>query len=294
MSELWKSLFEKLGVSLLFSTAYHPQTDGQSEATNQYLQTVLRFFVNERQNDWAEYLEEAEFVINNATNSTTKSSPNEILFGFKLRDTVSALGQQILSDEATVTELSAPDRRAMPRAQSKDAARHASYHMAHNYNRRHQPISFAVGDKVYLRLGQGYKLQGIAKAKLGDQRTGPFKIVERIGDLAYRLELPETWKIHPVISVAQLEVYRPDPFERAAAPPTPVVVDGEEEHEIETIIRSAMRGRGARREKHYLVRWKDYGPEFDEWIPASGLEHAADVVQQFERRNEDMMNFIIH
>jgi len=282
VSELWKSLFDKLGVSLLFSTSYHPQTDGQSEATNQYLQTVLRFFVNERQDDWVEYLEEAEFVINNAANSATKVSPNEILFGFKLRDTVSALGQQLLSNEG-IAPLSAPDRRAMARAQGEDSARHASYHIARNYNRRHKAISFAVGDKVYLRLGHGYKLQGIPKAKLGDQRTGPFRIAEKIGELAYRLELPETWKVHPVISVAQLELYRPDPFERAPAPPTPVVVDGEEEHEIETIIRSAMRGRGRRREKHYLVRWKGYGPEFDEWIPASELEHAAEVVQEFER-----------
>ena len=54
-----------------------------------------------------------------------------------------------------------------------------------------------------------------------------------------------------------------------------------------------MRGRGRRREKHYLVRWKGYGPEFDEWILASELEHAADIVQQFEGREEDMLHFII-
>ena len=86
VSDLWKSLFLKLDVSLLFSTSYHPQTDGQSEATNIHLQAMLRFFVNERQDDWVRFLGEAEFLINNTTTSATKMAPNEILFGFKLRD----------------------------------------------------------------------------------------------------------------------------------------------------------------------------------------------------------------
>jgi Integrase zinc binding domain/RNase H-like domain found in reverse transcriptase/Integrase core domain/Chromo (CHRromatin Organisation MOdifier) domain len=295
VSELWRNLFKKLGVSLLFSTAYHPQTDGQSEATNQYLQTVLRFFVNERQDDWADFLGEAEFIINNATSSSTKMAPNEILFGFKLRDPITALGQQIAAGTSNNSHLeTAPIRRTMARAQAEDASRHASYHMARQYNKRHKDISFAVGDKVYIRLGNGYKLQGIPKAKLGDQRTGPFEVLEKVGKLAYKLDLPPAWRIHPVLSVAQLELFRPDPFNRTTAPPKPIVVDGEEEYEVEAIIKSAMRGRGANREKHYLVRWKGYGPASDEWIPARDMEHAPDIVQEFENRGRAMMSFIIH
>jgi transposase InsO family protein len=154
VSDLWKGLFTKLGVSLLFSTAYHPQTDGQSEATNQYLQTVLRFFVNECQDDWSTHLGEAEFVINNSTNSSTKSAPNEILYGFKLHDSITAFGQQICDDDVTTTD-SAPMQRSIARAQAEDPTRHATFHIARNYNKKHKPMSFNKGDKVYLRLGAG-------------------------------------------------------------------------------------------------------------------------------------------
>ena len=80
---------------MLFSTAYHPQTDGQSEAMNKYLQTMLRFFVNERQDDWSRFLGEAESIINNSNTAATKMSPNEVLYGYKLRTSVDVLAQGI-------------------------------------------------------------------------------------------------------------------------------------------------------------------------------------------------------
>jgi len=188
VSKVWKSIFLKLEVSLLFSIAYHPQTDWQSEATNKYLQSMLRFFVNERQDDWGLYLSEAEFLINNATTAATKMSPNEVLFGFKLRTNISALGQNLAPSE---NSLSAPGLRALAWADAEDAAKHAVYHMARNYNRKHDDVSFKVGDKVYLRMGKGYKLHSIPKAKLRLQRVGPFSILEKVGNLAYKLQLSD-------------------------------------------------------------------------------------------------------
>jgi hypothetical protein len=61
---------------------------------------MLRFFVNERQDDWTEYLREPEFIINNSANSSTKQSPNQILYGFKLRDTITAFGQQLAGNSS--------------------------------------------------------------------------------------------------------------------------------------------------------------------------------------------------
>src|SRR5579862_1741566 len=95
MFDLWKVIFLKLKVSLLFSTAYHPQTDDQSEATNKYVQIMLQFFVNERQDNWGMYLGEVEFLINNSTMVATKLVPNEVLFGFKLHSNILALNQNL-------------------------------------------------------------------------------------------------------------------------------------------------------------------------------------------------------
>jgi hypothetical protein len=289
VSDLWRGLFAKLGTSLLFSTAYHPQTDGQSEATNKYLQTMLRFFVNERQDDWAKYLGEAEAIINNSTSASMKKAPNEILYGFKLRDNIGTLAQGMSPRD---TE-SPPILRALARADAEDASRHALFHIAKDYNKKHQSISFPVGSKVYLRLGHGYKLQGIPKAKLGLQRVGPFIILSKVGSQAYELQLPQDWKIHPVISVAQLEPFREDPFERQQPAPPPVTVEGEEEYEVESIIKTAMRGRGRQRRLYYLVRWKGYGPEHDSWVPEENMANSEELVREFENSERDRMEISV-
>jgi len=82
--------------------------------------------------------------------------------------------------------------------------------------------------KILFRLGMGYKLKGIPKVKLGMQCVGPFEVVEKVGKLAYRLRLPDGWKIHPVISIVHLEPAKEDPFDREVAPPPPMEVEGEE------------------------------------------------------------------
>jgi hypothetical protein len=111
--------------------------------------------------------------------------------------------------------------------------------------------------------------------------------------LAYKLQLPDDWRIHPVVSVSQLEPAKSDPFEREIAPPPAVDVDGEEQWEIDSIIRGKLRGRGRNRRRHYLVRWKGYGPEVDSWIPAEEMEHTATLVEEFERHERDLMDVAV-
>ena len=230
-------------------------------------------------------------MINNSRTAATKMAPNEILFGFKLRDTVSALAEDFATTEDTVPAL--PVLRALARADAEDASKHAAYHIAKNYNRKHKDLSLKVGDNAYIRLGTGYKLKGIPKAKSDMQRVGPFEVVEKVGKLAYRLRLPDGWKIHPVISIVHLEPAKEDPFDREVAPPPPMEVEGEEWWTIETIIRRAMRGRGRNRRVHYLLRWKGYGPEFDEWLLVEEMEHSGALVEEFEARHRDQMDVMI-
>jgi transposase InsO family protein len=283
VSEMWRELFTKLGTSLLFSTAYHPQTDGQSEATNKYLQTMLRFFVNERQDDWSQFLGEAEAIINNSNTAATGMSPNEVLYGFKLRTNISTLAQG-LAPHGTEP---APVLRSLARADAEDAAKHATYHMAKNYNKNHKNLVLNPGDKAYLRLGAGYKLRGVPKAKLGQQRVGPFEVIRKVGQQAYELRLPPEWRIHPVISVAQLEPFRDDPFQRQQPPPAPVMIEGEEYFKVEKVIRAELKGRGRNRRMHYLVRWQGYGPEQDTWVPEEEMELSRELIDEFEQAERD-------
>jgi hypothetical protein len=248
---------------------------------------MLRFFVNERQDDWSKFLGEAESIINNSNTAATRMSPNEILYGFKLRSNIDILSQGIAPQSKDAE--SPPVLRALARADAEDASKHATFHIARDYNRKHKNLSFNVGDKAYIRLGSGYKLRGIPKAKLGLQRVGPFRIVSKIGKQAYELQLPEDWKIHPVISVAQLEPYREDPFEREVPPPAPVTIEGEEYFKIEKVIRAELRGRGRNRRMHYLVRWQGYGPEHDSWIPEEEMELSRELIDEFERAERNRM-----
>jgi hypothetical protein len=252
---------------------------------------MLRFFVNERADDWVKYLGEVEAIINNAPNVSTKRAPNEILYGFKLRDVFSMIKENMVPRDATTANTVNFDRDTA-RTDAVDAGKHASFHISRQYNKKHKDKEFGEGSLVFLRLGGGYKLRGIPKLKLGMQRVGPFRVLKKVGRLAYELELPPTWRIHPVISVAQLEPAPPvDAYSRTLPPPPPVDVEGEEEFEIELVLDCAMRGRPRR--KFYLVRWTGYGPEYDSWIPETELTHAADVIGEFEKARKDRLEVVV-
>eukprot|EP00253_Pinus_taeda_P031475 PITA_31475 len=84
-SAFWRTLFEGLGTQLSFSTAYHPQNDGQTERVNQVLEDMLRSYVMQQPTWWEEYLHLVEFTYNNGYNSFLKMSPFEVLYGRKCR-----------------------------------------------------------------------------------------------------------------------------------------------------------------------------------------------------------------
>jgi hypothetical protein len=124
------------------------------------------------------------------------------------------------------------------------------------YDKKREDVSFKVGDLVYIKLAKfaqsGYTLPNDTSKKLSEQRVGPFKVLQTVGRLAYKLVIPPTWKIHPVISIAHLEHHTPDPYNRQS-PPLPEVIqdtdgDSHEEWEVEDVLRSRLTGRNKRKE----------------------------------------------
>jgi len=133
--------------------------------------------------------------------------------------------------------------------------------------------------------------------KLAPKLYGPFKILEQRGQLAYKLEISDRWKIHPVFHVPVLEPYRTSTrLAREQPPMTPEEIDGDLDWEVEKLVKSEIssyerRVRGSTRcfeELRYFVKWKRSSEDEYTWEPPEHLEHAKELVEEFHRENPDM------
>ena len=286
LSEFWRAMFQKLNVSLLFSSAYHPQTDGLSERSNQTVEIALRYLTTEYPNqEWTTMLPALQASLNNTPNSSTHRSPNEVVYGFKVREAMDVLGQEANA------HINIDEERFRHRAEAADATSYASAKAKIYYDSRHQPLLFKPGDQAFLRLHHGYSLPGKPNPKLSNQRTGPFLVKRRVGRLAYELELPPQWRVHPVISVTQLEpMPGRDPYDRYRPHhPASVHMEGDTEteksYEVEKLVSRRIRRYGKKDVTQYLIRWSGYGPEYDEWKSLSALGNSMDLVEEYEKAN---------
>src|SRR5437762_5107929 len=190
----------------------------------------------------------------------------ELLYGFNPSHALDLIAGRSVADDWAA-------RREMLRKDATDAISLAQQEMIKYGDKKRKPISSAVGDKVFLRLASpssksGYVLPATMKPKISQQRAGPFEILKIVGKNAYKLKLPVTWKIWPVISVIYLDPAprEEDPFGRTAPPPPPVIKatdDPEAEWEVEAVIKKRVSRRGTSARVQYLVRWKGFGPEYD-------------------------------
>jgi hypothetical protein len=275
VSKFWQSLCEALDISSNLSTAYHPQTDGQTERTNQTLEQYLRIFVNYQQDDWATQLPLAEFVYNNTPHSATGVSPFFANKGFNPRLTISL--KDIPSHEA---HLAATDLKALHgylREQVQVA--NEAYKRFEDPHRLPTP-DWPVGTKVWLDW-RNVKTRRPMK-KLDHKRHGPFEIKDKISTHAYRLKFPPSLKgIHDVFHVSLLEKVAPEHHpKRRPDPPPPMEADGEESFEVAEILDSRRRYNKIQ----YLVRWEGYGPEDDTWEPIENLEGSREALDEFHAR----------
>ena len=286
LSELWKALFQELKVKLLYSTAYHPQTDGASERTNQTAEIAIRFWMSTLDDvgAWPLTLPAIQSNHNNMISSPLGRSPNEVAYGFSPNQPL---------------DLGAYEKHVLPkgiaRLEASDAIAFAQMHAKYHYDRRHHPQFFRTGDFALLRLHRGYNVPAtkLTGRKYGLQFVGPFKILERIGRLAYRLDIPDSWNVHPIFSVAQLEPCpdpKDDPYDRPAPrpdEPPSVFVEGDtpdlKSYELDRILnkRTVPKGRGFATE--YLLKWKGYGPQYDVWRNIKDLGNAQELIQEYEK-----------
>jgi hypothetical protein len=277
LSKFWRALFSALGTDLKFSTAFHPQTDGQSERANRTLEEYLRHFVSPRQDDWDDWLDLAEYAINDSVNPATGYSPFFLCFGQSPLSVLDVALGPVLVPAAQVT---ADDMHSVLQ-HAKTNLHAAQQRMMAQQNAHRRDVTFSVGDLVRLSAAN-LSLPSTMSKKLAAKYLGPFPVQQVISPVAYRLKLPPTLKVHPVFHVSLLQPWHTQPeLPHPAVMSRPPPVDVEEDRfYVEKLLDKRQRKRGRGVSIEYLVRWRGYGPEDDMWINVKQIDD--DVVEDYE------------
>jgi hypothetical protein len=278
------ALGKLLGMKLSPSTAYHPQTDGQTERVNQEIEQFLRLFINHRQDDWSEWLPLAEFSYNNRVHAATRRTPFELDSGQHPR-----LGTEPRRETRVEAANEFTARMAAAQEEAKAALERAAQDMSRYYDQHRSPApTYSIGDKVW--LSSKNIVTDRPTAKLADKWLGPYPIASIVSRSAVRLQLPNSMKVHPVFNVTMIRPHEPDPIlNRQPAPTPPPIIagpPGEEEWEVERIDDVRRRYR----KLQFLVKWKGWSNADRTWEPVENLERAPEAIAEFYRIHPTAMH----
>nr|MDZ8005329.1 RNase H-like domain-containing protein [Nostoc sp. DedSLP05] len=262
LSNFWQELFRLAGVTFNMSSAYHPQTDGQTEIVNKCLEGYLRMYTGDKQCRWMKWLHLAEYWYNTTYHTAIKMSPFKALYGYdppSPRDWIStdirvaAAGDVIEETLETMRSL-------------KENLQMAVNRMKQQADQHRTERTFEVGDMVFVRL-QPYKqttLKIAGKQKLHPKFYGPYKIRQKISDVAYALDIPNRGRLHDVFHVSCLKKQ----VGQGSSTQTEIPITDEEGRfvlEPECILEIASRQLRNRTTTRYKVKWKGMPPEDATW-----------------------------
>ena len=272
-SIFWKEVTGALGMERGFSTAFHPQTDGQTERMNRTMEEMLRHFITPMKGDWTRALPMLEFAYyNNSMHTATQSTPFRMYTG--LDPLHPASGPADRNYRVPAAELFVRDMESELKRAKKCLADYQS-RMKNSADKKRSDVRCAVGDMVLLST-KNLTLKGDLPRKLYPRYIGPYKVLEVIREVAYKLELPPSMRIHNVFHVSLLHKYKQGPG--MLTPPPVQIVDGELEYTVDAItahklvkVGSAKKG-NQRTRVMFLTAWKGYDRAHDSWEPGDMLQ----------------------
>ncbi|CAL1372707.1 unnamed protein product [Linum trigynum] len=283
----WRELFKIMGSNLNFSTAFHPQSDGQTERVNALLEVYLRHYVSANQRDWVKLMDTAQFSYNLHRSESTNTSPFEL-----------ATGQQPL----TPTTVATGYRGNSPAAYKFAKGWHEKMEMAKSYlaraskkmkkwaDKKRRHLEFEEGDMVMVKF-YPHRFKHLKSVHKGLLRRyeGPFPIVKRIGNVVYKVELPTHLEIHPVFHVSQLKPYHEDKEDEQRREPqrAPTLVTKTHDHEVEEIMaRRVIPRRGVHPSfVEYLVKWRNLPESEATWEKELTLWKNKDLIEAFHQED---------
>ncbi|KAJ5290754.1 gag/polymerase/env polyprotein [Penicillium angulare] len=278
VADFWEEFCRILGIKRKLSTAHHPQTDGQTEVANRYMEQRLRPYVNYHQDNWSDLLWLVDFAVANIPSATTGHSPFFIERGYEAP----------LSFDWTSPEKDSPEKEAgrgavrdlksvweeVRHSISEAQSRQKSY-----ADRSRRPVDFDVDDMVFLST-KHLRLERPSR-KLSEKALGPFRITEKVGN-SYRLDLPaELQSVHDVFSPDKLRLasHTTPLTGQIPDPQPPVEVDGGNEWEVAEVIDSRL---FRKKILQYRARW--VGIEDNAWYPAGDYKNSTRAILEFHRR----------
>ena len=266
----------QLGANHKLSTAFHPQTDGQTERLNQTLEQYLRSYINHQQDNWVQILPLAQFAYNSAMTETTKVSPFFANHGFNPEAYREPRKDDTRAEQAT---LEVEKIKTLQQQLATDIQFLNERSAAYANKKRSMEPTLKEGDKVYL-LRKHIKTKR-PSTKLDFKKLGPFRILKKVSSVNYRLQLPKESRLHPVFHISLLE---------PAKGTTPIATDTELQpenepdiYEVEKILDRRLVGK----QEQYLVKWQGYEHTDNTWEPVKNL-NCPELLRTFRQQHPDL------
>lgn len=267
MSRFWSEFFKIQGVELKHSSAYHPQTDGKTEVVNRCLECYLRCMVGNIPKSWSKWVSLAEYWYNSSFHSAIEMIPFQALYGvpppihlpYIPKDSPIEAVDLLLRDREAVIQLL---RQSIARAQQR---------MARQANKHRTNRTFQIGDLVFIKLHPYSQNSVVAREfpKLSAKFYGPYKIIDKIGKSAYKVNLPNDSAVHPVFHVSQLKAALTSEQEAQALPPSALPTS--KLKPLAILDRRSVK-RGSSTATQWLIHWSNSSPVDSTWEFAEELQ----------------------